>query len=85
MANVIVYSSPNCGYCVRAKALLQEKGIDFNEFDIAKDEEARNTMLKKSGGRTSVPQIFINDEHVGGFDDLYALNTAGKLDAMLSN
>ncbi len=72
-----------CPYCTRAKRLLQEKGAEYTEIDVAGDFDQREAMIKKSGGRTSVPQIFINDELVGGSDDLYALERSGELDILL--
>lgn len=83
MSNITVYSKQVCPYCVRAKALLKRKGADFNEIMIV-DEETRDEMMKKSGGRMTVPQIFIGDYHVGGYDDLEKLNRQGKLDELLS-
>ncbi len=83
MKQILVYSKEICPYCVRAKSLLQRKGAAFTEIKIT-DEETKNEMMKKSGGRMTVPQIFIGDFHVGGCDDLYALDAAGKLDELLS-
>jgi glutaredoxin 3 len=83
MKQIIVYSKEICPYCVRAKSLLQRKGAAFTEIKIT-DEETKNEMMKKSGGRMTVPQIFIGDFHVGGCDDLYALEAAGKLDELLA-
>lgn len=82
MASVEVYTTKVCPYCVRAKALLTRKGIPFTEIDVS-DDDARIALLKKSDGRRTVPQIFINDVGIGGSDDLYALDANGKLDAML--
>lgn len=82
MKEIIVYSKDYCPYCVRAKALLTRKGAAFKEIDI-KDDKTREEMIKKSGGRMTVPQIFIGDFHVGGCDDLYALDAEGKLDPLL--
>lgn len=82
MPKIIIYSKEVCPYCVRAKSLLQRKGAAFEEIKITTDEQ-REEMIKKSGGRMTVPQIFIDDFHVGGFDDLHALDAAGKLDEML--
>ena len=82
MSDIIIYSKEVCPYCVRAKALLIRKGAEFTEIKIA-DDKTREEMIKKSGGRMRVPQIFIGDFHVGGSDDLYALDAAGKLDALL--
>ena len=78
-----VYTSPLCPYCARAKRLLSEKGAVFAEIDLLAEPRRRPEMLERSGGRTSVPQIFIGDVHVGGCDDLYALDRAGKLDPLL--
>lgn len=85
MAEIIIYSTKVCPYCVRAKALLQQKGQQWEEIDVSYDAELREEMIKKAGGRRTVPQIFINDQHIGGFDDLYALDQAGKLDALLGD
>ncbi len=71
--NVKIYSSSLCGFCYRAKSLLEKKNIPFEEIDIDLDYSKRNEMIKKSGGRTSVPQIFYRDRHIGGCDDLYKL------------
>jgi glutaredoxin 3 len=84
LAEVKVYSGPNCPYCTKAKALLQKKNLAFEEFNVKEDQEKFNEMLELSGGRKTIPQIFINGLHVGGCDDLYALNDAGKLDELLS-
>ena len=83
MARVKIYTTPICPYCVRAKSLLKQKGADFEEIDVLADADARAAMLSASHGRRTVPQIFIGDSHVGGCDDLYALDAAGKLDALL--
>ncbi len=84
MADITIYTSPICPYCVRAKDLLKRKGYgDFKEIDISTSAGVRDEMMKKSGGKRSVPQIFINGTHVGGSDDLYALEAAGKLDSLL--
>jgi glutaredoxin 3 len=83
MTEIIIYSKDYCPYCVRAKNLLKQKGCQFREIDVAKDPALLQEMIEKSGGRKTVPQIFINGIHVGGFDDLNALNGAGKLDGML--
>ncbi len=82
MPKIIIYSKEVCPYCVRAKALLQRKGVTFEEIKITTDVQ-REEMIKKSGGRMTVPQIFINDKHIGGCDDLYALEDEGKLDELL--
>ena len=73
MANVEIYTTIMCGFCTAAKRLLDSKGIEFIEKDLSSDQEARVQMIDRSGGRRSVPQIFINGEHIGGCDDLYAL------------
>ena len=83
MTEVTVYSTPVCPYCVRAKNLLKQKGQDFSEVDVSDDAE-RAKMIELAGGKRSVPQIFIGQTHVGGFDDLAALDRKGELDAMLA-
>jgi len=82
MTRVVVYSSDYCPYCSRAKSLLQNKGVAFEEIKVDGKPQLRAEMTQKAG-RTSVPQIWIGNTHVGGCDDLYALERAGKLDAML--
>lgn len=82
MADVVVYSSDWCPYCMRAKQLLQSKGVAFEEIRVDGQPHVRAEMTKKAG-RTSVPQIWIGAAHVGGCDDLFALERAGKLDALL--
>ncbi|MBM3488074.1 MAG: glutaredoxin 3 [Alphaproteobacteria bacterium] len=84
MAEVVIYSSLWCPYCARAKKLLAQKGVAFDEIDVDADPERRREMTTRAKGRTSVPQIFIGATHVGGCDDLYALEKAGKLDPMLA-
>lgn len=84
MPNIIVYSGPSCPYCVRAKALLKKKGVTFEEVDVKADTARFEEMLAKSNGKRTIPQIFINGVHVGGCDDLHALDAAGKLDPMLA-
>ena len=81
MKEIVIYTKDICPYCVRAKALLQRKGKIFREIKIS-DDATKEEMVKKSSGRMSVPQIFIGDFHVGGCDDLYALEAAGKLDEL---
>jgi glutaredoxin 3 len=83
-AKVEIYSSPFCGYCARAKSLLSRKGVDYQDFDVLADPGLREEMVKRAGGRTTVPQIFIDGQHVGGCDDIHALDKAGKLDPMLA-
>lgn len=82
MAEVIIYSTGYCPYCFQAKALLQQKNTPFTEIRIDLQPELRDEMISKSGRRT-VPQIFINGQHIGGCDDLYALEDQGKLDQLL--
>jgi len=84
MPQITVYSGPNCPYCQRAKMLLQKKGATFEDIDVRADAAQFDTMLKRTGGRKSIPQIFIADRHIGGCDELYALDAAGKLDALLA-
>ncbi|MBY0427915.1 MAG: glutaredoxin 3 [Alphaproteobacteria bacterium] len=84
MPNIIVYSGPNCPYCVRAKALLKKKGAAFEDVDVKADVARFEEMLAKSNGQRTIPQIFINGVHVGGCDELHALDAAGKLDPMLA-
>lgn len=85
MATITLYTKDYCPYCVKAKTLLKRKGVEqhITEIDITHDEKLQQEMVTKSGGRRTVPQIFIGDTHVGGADDLYALDAAGKLDALL--
>jgi glutaredoxin 3 len=84
MANVVVYSSANCPYCVRAKELLERKGILFEEIRVDLDPAERDVMMERTGRRT-VPQIFINNKPIGGCDDLYALEKSGELAKLLSD
>ena len=83
MSKIQIYTTPICPYCVRAKALLKKKGAEFEEIDVFMDADAREQMEAKSRRRT-VPQIFIGETHVGGCDDLYALEHDGKLDPLLA-
>jgi glutaredoxin 3 len=83
MAPVEIYTTPYCPYCLDAKALLKKKGIDFVEHDVSRDRALRATMTERAGGRTTVPQIFIGQTHVGGCDDLYELEGDGRLDPLL--
>ena len=82
-AEITIYLTQYCPYCVRAKSLLNAKEVSFNEIDVGAQPELREEMIQKSNGVTSVPQIFIGDTHVGGCDELFATESAGKLDAML--
>ncbi len=84
MKKVIVYSGPNCPYCQQAKKLLEHKGVAFEEYNVRADPGKLEEMMQKSGGRRTIPQIFIGDRHVGGYDDLHALNAAGGLDEILA-
>jgi glutaredoxin 3 len=84
MSKVKIYTTPICPYCVRAKSLLKKKGAQFEEIDVFMDSGAREEMESKSNGRRTVPQIFIGERHVGGYDDLYALDSAGELDPLLA-
>ena len=81
--DVVMYSTAWCPYCERARALLERKGARLREVKVDEDPAERQAMLTRSGGRRSVPQIFIGDRHVGGFDELYALDRAGELDKLL--
>jgi len=83
MQKIEIYSKTVCPYCVRAKHLFTKKGVNYTEIDISQDSDLRDSMIKRANGRQTVPQIFINDQHIGGCDDLYALEAAGKLDALL--
>jgi len=83
MPKITIYTTPICPYCVRAKALLKKKGATFEEIDVFMNSEARRLMEEKASGRYTVPQIFIGERHVGGCDDLYALERAGELDPLL--
>ncbi len=84
MPKITIYTTPYCPYCHRAKRLLAHKGARFEEIDVSGDWDAREALAEKAGGRTSVPQIWIGDLHVGGSDELHALDRAGKLDALLA-
>lgn len=86
MANIKMYKTTYCPYCTRAKDLLKRKGYEVTEeIDVTTDDNLRIEMMEKSGGRKTVPQIFINDVHVGGFDDAVALDKEGKLDELLKS
>ena len=82
-ANVEIYTWATCPYCIRAKLLLWWKAVNFTEYKIDGNEEARAKMAQRANGKRSVPQIFINDEHIGGCDDLYRLDGRGELDPLL--
>lgn len=83
MSKVVVYTKDYCPYCNAVKSLLAEKGVEFEEVDVTNNQEALNEMLSKSEGRTTVPEIFIDDVLVGGFDDLKAKEDSGELDKLL--
>jgi glutaredoxin 3 len=83
MAKVEMYTTGWCPYCAMARALLERKGVGYTEFDIGEQPGRRDEMIRRAGGRTSVPQIFIDGEHIGGCDDMVALDRAGKLDPKL--
>jgi glutaredoxin 3 len=84
MTKIVLYTTPYCGYCRAAKHLLSKKGVTFIEIDVSEDSERRGEMIARAFGRSTVPQIFINDTHVGGFDDLVELESAEKLDELLA-
>ncbi len=81
--SIVIYASPFCGYCAAAKRLLADKGAEYTEIDVVAEPERRSEMMERSGRRT-VPQIFIGTQHIGGYDDLKALDLAGELDDLLS-
>ena len=83
MEHVTIYTTPICGYCDRAKRLLQAKGVPYEEINVAMDAGSREEMRRRSGGRQTVPQIFVGGLHVGGSDELAALERRGKLDGLL--
>ncbi len=83
MANVEIYTWATCPYCARAKSLLDNKGVDYVEYDITGNDDARAKMVERTGGPKTVPQIFINDIHYGGCDDLHKLESEGKLNMIL--
>ena len=84
MAKVEIYTTPTCPYCKAAKALLTRKGVSYQETDVSRDPQIRVAMTQRAGGRRTVPQIFIDGQHVGGSDDLHALDDQGKLDGLLA-
>ncbi|MEM8787884.1 MAG: glutaredoxin 3 [Pseudomonadota bacterium] len=85
MKPVELYTTPICGYCAAAKRLLAQKGVSFSEIDVMADPGRRSEMMQRANGRHTVPQIFVGETHVGGFDDISALERAGKLDALLAD
>ncbi|MFD3188868.1 glutaredoxin 3 [Sedimentitalea sp. HM32M-2] len=84
MQSVEIYTSPLCGFCHAAKRLLNEKGVAYSEIDVLRNPDRKPEMIQRASGGRTVPQIFVGDIHVGGCDDLYALERAGKLDALLT-
>lgn len=84
MSRITIYTTALCGYCARAKRLLAAKGLDFEEIDVMLDPERRVEMMQRAGGRRTVPQIFIGDVHIGGSDDLHALDREGRLDELVA-
>ena len=82
---VLMYATSWCPYCERARDLLRRKGVAFREIDIEAQPQQRDTMVRRSGGRQTVPQIFVGERHIGGSDDLYELDAAGGLDALLAS
>ncbi len=84
MAKVVIYTKPYCPYCVRALALLERKGADFEEIEAAFDAEKKAEMIQRANGARTFPQVFIGDTHVGGSDELHALDARGGLDALLA-
>lgn len=83
MADVVIYTKPGCPYCTAAKALLTKKGVDFTEIVASNDPEKKQEMIQKSGGRMTFPQVFVGEKHIGGSDDLHALDARGGLDPLL--
>ena len=84
MAQITIYTKPYCPYCIRAVSLLEKKGAPFTEIEAAFDPAKRQEMIQRAGGRATFPQIFINERHIGGCDDMMALEYDGKLDALLA-
>jgi glutaredoxin 3 len=82
-SNVEIYTWGTCPFCIQAKQLLREKGVEFTEYSVDGDEAARSKMAERSHGQRSVPQIFINDQHIGGCDDIHDLDARGELDPLL--
>ena len=84
MSNVTIYTKPYCPYCIRAVDLLEKKGVAFTEIEAAFDPDKRQEMVRKAGGRATFPQIFIGERHIGGCDDMMALERSGQLDPLLN-
>jgi len=85
LPDIEIYSTRVCPYCVRAKKLIERKGFAYREIDVSDDEDLRNGMIDRAGGKRTVPQIFINNQHIGGCDELYALESKGGLDPLLKD
>lgn len=85
MPHIVIYTTPTCPYCIAAKQLLRQKGVAFEEISVAGDSQGRARMSARAGGRRTVPQIFLDGRHIGGCDDLYALERDGRLDALLAS
>jgi glutaredoxin 3 len=84
LADVVIYTKPGCPYCTAAKALLTKKGVDFTEIVASNDPEKKQEMIQRSGGRMTFPQVFVGEKHIGGSDDLHALDARGGLDPLLA-
>lgn len=84
MAHVTIYTRPGCGYCARALSVLDQKGADFTEIEAGMDPAKRKEMVERSGGGSTFPQIFVGEKHIGGCDDMMALERRGELDALLA-
>ncbi len=84
MAKVEVYTTPYCPYCIAAKRMLKKKNVSFTDIDVSSDGALREVMMKRAGGGHTVPQIFIDDKHIGGFDDMSEMNALGELDSLLA-
>lgn len=83
MSHIEIYSGDFCPYCTRAKSLLQKKGLEYIEYNVQSDLKHQNEMVERAGGARTIPQIFIDGKHIGGCDELYALESKGELDALL--
>ena len=83
MPKIEIYTQPFCGYCYRAKKLLDDKGVEYEEIDVMEQPNRRGEMVERAGGRTSTPQVFVDGQALGGSDDIAALNRKGELDALL--
>lgn len=84
MADITIYTKPYCPYCIRAVSLLEKKGVEFTEIEASHDPEKRQEMIQRANGRATFPQIFIGERHIGGCDDMMALEYDGKLDELLA-